>query len=126
MTEIDAAPPRLGVVVVNYGSHALLERNLLPADLDADTTRVLVVDNYVDDRERDAVTALCDRAGWQLVASDANPGFGAGVNAGLRALRDSCDTFLLLNPDCIVDAATARALDGHCRQEPLDLVTPGA
>lgn len=116
------ADPRAAAVVVNYGSHRLLDRNL--GGLSA-AVRVVVVDNYSGAAERAAVTALAAERGWELVTPDANTGFGVGVNLGAaRAAELGASALLLVNPDAVVDAATASALVEHVRAHPDDLVTP--
>lgn len=114
--------PDAAIVVVNFGSHRLLDRNLAGV---GSTARVVVVDNFSDAGERVAVTSLARSRGWELVAMAGNPGFGAGVNAGVRhAVAGGARTLLVLNPDAIVDAATVRALAEHVSERPDELVSP--
>lgn len=122
-----AAPPPgalLGIVVVNFASHALLE-DLVPLDLAAIPARVVLVDSFSSSAERSAADALARRAGWEFVALDTNAGFGAGCNAGAAAAKASgCTSYLLLNPDARIDAAAARALLAHSATEPMTLLSP--
>ena len=114
----------IGVVVVNYGSTALLKHNLAGL-IGAPNCRVVVVDNFSGEVERDRVAELCRDNGWISVLLDNNAGFGAGVNAGLAAARRvGADAYLLINPDAEIDAATLSALHDHVREHPLDLVAP--
>lgn len=116
---------RTGIVVVNYGSHALLEQSLLPLDLEALGAVVVVVDNFSTVTERSAVTALSERFGWHLVTVNGNPGFGAGVNLGVAQAKSlGCTTYLLLNPDARAEDAVVTALVAHVDREPRDLVSP--
>ncbi len=102
------------LVTVNYGSSALLEQNLASM---AKTTEVLVVvvDNFSTPAERDAVTALCWREGWRLLASDANPGFGAAINAGVAAAAAAgANRFVIVNPDASLPPDDLRRLIRAC------------
>lgn len=104
-------PQRSAVVVVNYGSHALLERNFSRLDFNALGARVYVVDNYHDTHERDAITRACARQRWTLVANKANTGFGDGVNIGVtRALDDGARSLLIVNPDVTLTTEVAAEL----------------
>ena len=115
----------LGVVVVNYGSSALLAGNLAPLAGAGPSLRVVVVDNLSTEEERDAVTVLARERGWDLVTLPDNRGFGAGVNAGVQAAREAgCTAFLLLNPDASVTAGVAAELHRHVEREPMALVAP--
>jgi GT2 family glycosyltransferase len=100
-TEAAGGPrPRggLAVVVVNFGSHELLERNL--ADLGH---AVVVVDNHRSAADSSAMAALAARSGWTLLAQPRNVGFGAGMNAGVAAaLERGAEVVLLLNPDVAI------------------------
>ncbi|HEY8524540.1 MAG TPA: glycosyltransferase family 2 protein [Acidimicrobiales bacterium] len=119
-------PARLGIVVVNYGSSALLARNLAALDREAlPGSVVVVVDSRSTDAERAAVRALADRHGWLTETPDANIGFGAGVNLGVRAaIAAGCTAFLLLNPDVTIDAAAVAALLAAAEARPATVVSP--
>ncbi|MGY1779067.1 glycosyltransferase [Geodermatophilus sp. SYSU D01036] len=113
----------LGVVVVNYGSSALLRRTLVP--LGRTGLPVVVVDNLSTGEERRAVTALAREEGWELVALPDNRGFGAGVNAGVAAARRlGCVTFLLLNPDAVVERTVVDELAARSVADPMALLSP--
>lgn len=111
------------VVVVNHRSHHLLGRNL------ADTVRgtdlhVVVVDNWSDAAERDAVAGVCAEHGWELVPGP-NDGFGDGVARGAAAaLAAGADALLVLNPDLELAPEVARALLDAARTDPTALVAP--
>jgi len=110
---------------VNYGSHALLERNLVGLALELPGTAVVVMDNPTTTAEREAVTALCEQAGFLLTCPDVNVGFGAGVNAGVRrAMAAGTDTFLLLNPDAVIHADAVCKLVDQVTADPYLLVSP--
>jgi N-acetylglucosaminyl-diphospho-decaprenol L-rhamnosyltransferase len=115
---VDADP---AVVVVNFASHALLASNLerlgeLP---------IVVVDNFSTAEERLAMRALSAERRWHLVEMPANDGFGAGVNAGVRAaIAHGHQIFVLLNPDAVVEAEVIRQLGRHLAAEPMTLLSP--
>jgi N-acetylglucosaminyl-diphospho-decaprenol L-rhamnosyltransferase len=114
----------MAIVVVNFGSHRLLADGLgrLPP---LDECRVVVVDNFSSDDERDAIGRVCAEHGWELVPLAHNGGFGAGVNAGVRrSLADGAGSLLLLNPDVDLTPDVLAALREHVEQEPMSLVTP--
>ena len=116
------------LVVVSYGSHALLERHLAAttASYGAQASPlVVVVDSFSDRQEREAVTRVTQEHGWQLVTTERNLGFGHGVNAGTRRARElGCDVMVVLNPDLDIDALTVEALAQAVREDPEALVGP--
>jgi GT2 family glycosyltransferase len=115
----------LGIVVVNFGSAHLVERHLGRIRLEGMPVRVVVVDNYLDEAEQRRIQALCADRGWTVALLPDNRGFGAGVNAGVRAARElGCVTFLLLNPDAELDATVVDELRRDSLREPLSLITP--
>ncbi len=115
----------IGVVVVNFGSSALVEANLGSLDVADAPVQIVVVDNYSDSAERDRVRALASSRNWRLVETDANLGFGAGCNRGAAAARElGCTSLLFLNPDAVIGAAAVLALRDHVLAEPAALVSP--
>ncbi|GGL87418.1 glycosyltransferase [Nakamurella endophytica] len=117
-------PGRLGIVVVNYGSTALLPGALdgladgVPAD-------VVVVDNWHSAKERAAVAELCADRGWTLVARAGNDGFGTAANAGADVLLGrGCDVLLVLNPDARIGPEQCRQLAERARRQPDALISP--
>lgn len=115
-------PAGCGLVVVNFGSHRLLERNLIGRQPPG--TQVVIVDNLHSAAERTAVTTLCEQHGWELVPRP-NDGFGAGVNAGVeRAAALGCATVVVLNPDAVADAGTIAALRDRVDERPGAIVSP--
>lgn len=114
----------VGVVVVNFASHRLLDRALHGvAGHEAFTP--IVVDNYSNATERAATEQLCRQRGWTFVGLDDNRGFGAGCNAGAAVGRQAgCDILVFLNPDALMDRSTALALSAHVRENPNDVVAP--
>ncbi|MCL3861280.1 glycosyltransferase family 2 protein [Actinotalea sp. K2] len=121
----DGLASRLGLVVVNYGSHALVERNLATLDLAGLDTHVVVVDNRSTDEERDAIGHVGRSHGWEVVPLATNVGFGAAMNVGVdRALASDCTALVLLNPDLRIDVAVLRSLVDACRRDPGAMVSP--
>jgi hypothetical protein len=57
----------LAIVVVNYGSSALLANNLVPLARSTSGATVVVVDNFTDDAERARVVELACRESWEVV-----------------------------------------------------------
>jgi GT2 family glycosyltransferase len=123
MTRSEASP--VAVVVVNFGSHELLETNLLPVARHTPDARVIVVDNFSSVSEREAVVAQAERHGWEAVLSSSNLGFGGGMNLGVaRAAALGASSFLLLNPDATLDAISFELLRQRADMEPMALVSP--
>lgn len=115
----------LGIVVVNYGSHALLEQNLLHLNQSDVSTQIVIVDNFHSVEESHSVRAAALRHGWALVSNPRNLGFGSAMNQGVeRARALGCTVFLLLNPDVRIQASAIQTLYRHCIQHPLALVSP--
>lgn len=114
-TPADGDAP-FGVVVVNFGSSALLVENFAPDLQEAAGARVVVVDNFSTAAERASIRRLCEARDWALVEPDDNLGFGDGVNAGvLRAAELGCRTFVTVNPDAVAAPATLAELAGVAR-----------
>ncbi|MCL2422761.1 MAG: glycosyltransferase, partial [Micrococcales bacterium] len=116
-------PMTLALVVVNYRSHHLLERHLVPlaATLDA---AVVVVDNYSDDDERAALVHLGDEHRWHVLTAP-NDGFGAGVNlAADAAIADGAQVLAILNPDLSITAQALTALVDEVRGDPCVIAAP--
>ncbi|WP_105036043.1 glycosyltransferase family 2 protein [Cryobacterium aureum] len=115
----------LAVVVVNFGSCALLEENLQPLSRSAPGLAVVVVDNFTDPAEQARVAALAEREGWKYVLSPTNLGFGGGMNLGVaRAQQNGRTHFLLLNPDAAIAADQVARLLELVGKHPLTLVSP--
>ncbi len=115
---------RLALVCVNYGSHELLSANLDPG-LARAGIGVVVVDNLSTTAEREAITTLCAERGWELVAMPGNPGFGEGVNAGVRhAQALGYDCFCALNPDAVATVDVLLALRDRLVAQPRQLLSP--
>ena len=113
------------IVVVNFGSHALLNENLAAMSSRFPGAHFVVVDNWFSQEERQATGAACAAHGWTLVALDTNTGFGTGCNRGAEvALAAGARELMFLNPDAAIDAASAFALLEASRAQPMALVAP--
>jgi GT2 family glycosyltransferase len=113
------------VIVVNYGSSALLAENLTVLTRAAPGLTTVVVDNYTNPLERENLRHLAADEDWRLVEPSTNLGFGVGMNQGVDAARAlGCDRFLLLNPDAVIEADAAAALFEEVVRDPRALVAP--
>lgn len=115
----------LAIIVVNYGSHELLETNIAPVSGHTPDASVVVVDNYTSNAERESVTSLVARKGWTLVAPETNLGFGGGMNLGVEAAaRAGARAFLLINPDATLGGSSLHMLREAVEQDPMTVVAP--
>lgn len=96
---------RIGVITVSYGSGEDLERFLASVRQYGPTaTDVIVVDNKPG---VDGVEVIAHQFAAEYLPLAHNPGYGAGMNAGVKALRagDSgehpYDAFFVCNPDTL-------------------------
>jgi N-acetylglucosaminyl-diphospho-decaprenol L-rhamnosyltransferase len=113
------------IVVVNYGSHPLLEANLLPMARHSPEAHVVVVDNFSTDRERSAVSEQAQRNGWHLVSPPLNVGFGGGMNLGVaRAIELGAEGMLLINPDATMERGDVEILQAEVAASPLTMCAP--
>jgi len=113
----------VAILVVNYGSSALLEHNLAPLSRALPNAVTVVVDNLTTADERARLTALGERENWRLVKPDSNLGFGSGVNAAAAAAPDA-RALLILNPDATIEPAALATLVERAEREPLALLCP--
>lgn len=101
----------LAIIVVNYGSSALLERNLVATARGLPDAAVYVVDNRTTAEEARLVGELAESEGWFSLLQTENLGFGAGVNRGVEAARtDGRTRYLLINPDASIDVTAVHVL----------------
>lgn len=115
----------VAVVVVNYGSHELLRKNIVPLSRHSPEIAVVIVDNYTNQAERAAVGQLSAAMGWTLKAPQNNLGFGAGMNLGVAAAIEAGSRyFLLLNPDACIDENSLEILLDAVITEPMAMVAP--
>ena len=117
-------PAHLAVVVVSYGSSALLATNLVAVQAGLGEPCV-VVDNPTTAAERERIQALARSHGWSVLLPEVNLGFGGGANLGVAAaFADGAAEVLLLNPDATIDADSVRALRDAVAVDRLALVSP--
>ncbi len=108
----------LAVLVVNYGSHRVVEANLTRSVGPSFPGQVIVVDNFSTPAERTAIAEVCARHGWELIAPSGNEGFGRANNlAAARAISAGATELLLLNPDAWLEPDTVRALQEQVRAD---------
>jgi GT2 family glycosyltransferase len=123
-TSNDTPAPRLGLVVVNYGSHQLIEDNYGWLST-ATGVVVVVVDNFKSSVDRQIIGRTTERLGFILVGLDHNRGYGAAANAGLiTAERLGCDVIVIANPDISADAPTLEIISRACRSRPGTVISP--
>ena len=118
-------PLRIAVVVVNYGSSALLESALGGLDARSPELDVVVVDNFTTEQERAAVVDLAALHGWMTVLRHDNGGFAVGVNDGAAlALDRGATVIVMLNPDASIGADDLRRLVEPIERDPLVVTGP--
>lgn len=123
MTEIVSA--ECVIVIVNYGSHSLIERNFSGLDTKSSTVKIVVVDNFSSATERQNIRNLCGQQHWTLVESDNNLGFGGGVNLGVEHAKNFMpETVVLINPDATIGAKALSSMCDLVRAEGMTLVCP--
>lgn len=99
-------PSPVSAIIVNYRSYAEVDECLRALHASAPRLEAIVVDHASDTAALDALRVRHPQVGF--VATDANPGFGAGMNRG--AARAAGRLLLLLNPDTRVEADTPHLL----------------
>jgi N-acetylglucosaminyl-diphospho-decaprenol L-rhamnosyltransferase len=122
----DAGPlGTTAVVVVNYGSHALLETNLAGVSSAVPEATYVVVDNFTSADEQDQLAQLGRSHHWAIVPLSTNTGFGHGVNAGVDvAIAAGCTTILVLNPDATIARESLERLATAVRNDRTLMVAP--
>ena len=117
--------PSIGVVVVNFASHALIEANLGAHDLAGIGAQVVIVDNFRSPADSAAMAAVAQRHGWSLRAMDRNVGFGSAVNVGVDlAVAQGCDALLIVNPDLVVSTEVIAEMAAAVRADPKVMISP--
>lgn len=113
------------IVVVNYGSSALLEQTLAETASWDSRPAIVVVDNRSTDAEATRVDQLARRYGWTALLHEVNAGFGAGANLGAAAaIAAGAHTVAVINPDAsIAERDLARVVD-RVQAEPWALYSP--
>ena len=105
---------RVAIVMVTYASV-----ETAPAALGALPVHQLGPVVVVDNASPDATVVEVARLGLpiQIVANDANVGFGAAVNRGLASVH-GCEYVLVLNPDASIAAPNLHRLVSYLDGEP--------
>ena len=116
---------RLGIILVNFGSHDLLRKNLAVLDLQQIDALVVVVDNFSGHQERAQIQSLSQSQNWELLTPSKNLGFGAGMNLGVEhAITLGCTSFVLLNPDVSITVSALSKLHEVGRHCEFTLLSP--
>lgn len=120
----DDGLPSFAVVIVSFGSSALLRSNAGAIDLPP-SGRLVVVDCFSGTAERERVRALAEAQGWHAVLLPRNAGFGGGTNAGVaRAIELGARVIVALNPDARIGRASLVSLVGAVHADPMLLASP--
>jgi len=113
------------IIVVNYGSHSLLQTNLLAVSDAVPEALCVVIDNFTTTDEQQSVKKFGDQHGWLTVMLPSNQGFGEGVNAGATAaFAAGASILLVLNPDATIDRESVVRLVSGVRDDPMLMVAP--
>ncbi|RRD29336.1 glycosyltransferase family 2 protein [Actinomyces bowdenii] len=121
----EGALGRTAIIVVNYDSAPLLERNLVEVARQCPEARVVVVDNRSTARARDELVSLAAHRGWTAVLPPDNTGFGGGMNLGARRAQElGAEILVLLNPDALIERDSLLRLVSRAAQDPGALVGP--
>jgi N-acetylglucosaminyl-diphospho-decaprenol L-rhamnosyltransferase len=113
------------IVVVNYGSHRLLEANLLPIARNSPEAHIVVVDSFSTADERAAVQELARANGWHLILPETNVGFGGGMNLGAaQSLELGAERMLLINPDATLGRQDVELLHAEVAASPMTMCAP--
>lgn len=102
--------PHLSIVIVNWNTRELLRACIrsIYATLDPISFEIIVVDNASDDGSADMTRSEFPEV--QVIRNEANLGFAAANNIGLR--RATGEFVMLLNPDTdLCPGSVARMLD---------------
>ena len=115
----------LAILVVNYGSHDVVEANLIRSLRHEFPGQVVIVDNFTTSEERQSMRDACSRHGWTLLALDTNEGFGGGNNRGADfAIRQGATELLMVNPDAWLSLETIRHMHEQVREDPMLQLAP--
>jgi N-acetylglucosaminyl-diphospho-decaprenol L-rhamnosyltransferase len=104
-----ARGPRVGVVTVAFLSDDVLPQLLTSIkSASKEPVAVVVVDN--DPSERSLARIQADEVGAAYIARPDNPGYGAGMNAGVALLPASVKWVVICNPDLKLEPGSIDAL----------------
>lgn len=105
-----ARSPAFAVITVNYGSSALIAENFGRLELPPEG-RLIIVDSFSSDAEREAVREVAAVLGAECVLLDGNLGYGGGTNAGAaRAIEGGAEVIVPLNPDASITAGDLQTI----------------
>ncbi|MGP5226456.1 MULTISPECIES: glycosyltransferase family 2 protein [Micrococcaceae] len=125
MADTPALKTTFALIVVNYGSSLLLERNLSTINVRDAGGFVVVVDNFTNRQEKDRVANMAAENEWDFLALDSNEGFGGGVNAGAKvAFGRGAESIITLNPDASINSNDLKKLAEIVHAEPDLMVAP--
>lgn len=99
----------VSAIIVSYRTGEVLFACLDALRAEGDVTQVVVVDNGNPPDVRARLEALAAEGRITLTGEGANVGFAAGVNLGASAA--TCERLLILNPDAVLRAGSAGALE---------------
>lgn len=96
--------PRVAIIVLNWNNYPCSSRCLTSLkDLIYPCYTIYLVDNCSHDGSKERLYDQFRNMGVKFIFNEANLGFAAGCNQGIKvALEDGNDYVLLLNNDCIV------------------------
>ena len=116
---------RVLVVVVNHRSASYLPRLLDSLELQPEVAAVVLRDNGSGEQEAEALRGIVAGRPSVRLELGANTGFGAGVNAAVRAAAiDDWTHVWVLNPDTAVRPGALAALLETADRERVDLISP--
>lgn len=116
---------KLGIVIVNFNSHAMISKNFGDLELDESLVSIVVVDSYANDAEAIRMAEVADQHGWDLVTTGTNVGFGGGMNRGVAyALASGATELLLVNPDVRLTVSDIHRMWEAARNERSTLFCP--
>ncbi|MDH3017408.1 glycosyltransferase family 2 protein [Gordonia alkanivorans] len=103
----------LNVIIVNYFTAHLLKDCI--SKLQGTVTRVIVVDNSVNEDEFEALSSIAKEYGFvHIIQMPQNGGFGKGVNAGVESVISEHgaegQVLWILNPDATDESGVAAGL----------------
>jgi N-acetylglucosaminyl-diphospho-decaprenol L-rhamnosyltransferase len=117
--------PRVLVVVVNHRSSSYLPRLLDSLEQQPDVAAVVLRDNGSGEQEVEALQRVVEGRPTVHLVLGGNTGFGAGVNAAVRAApMDDWTHVWVLNPDTAVRSGALSALLETADRERCDVISP--
>ncbi len=117
-------PPSVSLIVVTYKSSSLLADLVSSFPAACGSVRsyeIVIVDNASCDETPAIARKLLPNA--TVIVREANGGYAAGVNAGIRATR-ATDAVLILNPDIRLHPGCVAALLERLRQPGIGIAVP--